>query len=242
MAGIRKWSWKIWLPMKALNLYRSVLMISCSNNKVMRYQAPAWDGNWKEAIWNDPNLLVVRWIWQSHNIVLTKCGELQGVRDSFVQNPQWHLLLLGSTRIFESKMLRKGDCWLSELRCVDWMSVGSKQNVSPGKPNGRCKAWLTSVCYVLCQLLTAVSWPWTVHGRHRNWWNCGTGMAGQKSKGRLQAALFVSCNHSCCPIRSQKKKALNTMQVEQRSFQQCILGFQTSVEPSKPWKLMGRFL
>ena len=99
MVRIRNGVLKKWPPMKVLNPHHSVLMISCSNNKVISL----------------PNTSMGWWLIYS---------ELPGVRESFAQKPQWHppkpqqshLLHHGSTRVFPSKMLRTGNCWLSELR------------------------------------------------------------------------------------------------------------------------------
>ena len=180
---------------EALKPYHDVLMFSYSNNKVISYQVPAWDGDWRQ---ND-----VKWLessscasHNSHNIVLTKLQwDHRGVRESKPSQSlsgcptnfpnQQHLLQrlqpLGSTK---AKCKSTGSCWLSDMRCVDWMSVSSKspktQNLSPVT-----KWMMKGVCS--CWLLTAVSWPLTVHGpRHLN---CGTGMAGQRNKGQLKAVI-----------------------------------------------------
>ena len=110
-------------------------------------------------------------------------------------------------------MLRTGNCWLSELRWVDWISVSSKspktQNLSP-----ITKWMMKGVCS--CWVLTAVSWPLTVHGPPHL--NCGTGMTGQQNKAQLQAVIaqqrnFISRGF-CMKVNSlQHRKSVETQSI-----------------------------
>ena len=145
MARIRKWSWKNWPPMKALNPYHDVFMISCSNNKVISCQAPAWDGNWRR---ND-----VKWLQSSSCASdLTVTQITQHLSDQMQRIARCPGKLCPKASVAptqtltvappcpqshsdQAKCFATSDCWLSELLCVDWSSVSSKrpktQNVSP---------------------------------------------------------------------------------------------------------------
>ena len=184
---------------EALNPYHEVLLISCSNNKVI--SLPSTSMGWwlieDKTMWNDWNLPVVPQIWQTHNITLTSISLWP--KENFVQKPQWHPPNPNSRTSFttdplesaKAKCKSTGDCSSAvQLRAaLCWLkfSVSSKspksQNLSPStsfvqmNDARRARAW-----YVDCRLLTAIPWALAVHGPLHL--NCGTGMAGQEYKGQ----------------------------------------------------------
>ena len=189
MARVRKWSckndcqWRRWILIMVFEDF-------CSNTKVIRYQAPAWGWPLKTTWCEMTRIFRLCLGFDSHTASFwPNHSELRCVPESCpkpsVAPTQKPAVAPPSPRIRLN--LRKQNAshkWLqcSELCCVDWSSVSSKspQNWSP------ITAWtMKNVCS--CWLLTTVSWPLNVHGpRHLN---CGTGMAGQRNKGQLQAVI-----------------------------------------------------
>ena len=135
MARIRKWSWKNWPLMKVLNpYYHGVLMISCPNNKVI--SLPSTSMGWwlieDKMMWNDwessscASDLTVTQVTQHLSTAIAGCpGTTLSDNSEHPPSKLNSSTSFSDPRICESKMLRTGNCWLSELRCVDWSSTWS---------------------------------------------------------------------------------------------------------------------